>query len=157
MCVIVHKRRTCSGLQVTWSTICISNTDDIVEFVDNTTVEGLVENGDESAYRREVDELVEWCENNNLQLNTSKTKEMIVDFPKMKTPVDPLTINGAVIDTVDCFTFLSTTIFNTLGWDANVEVTVKKAQQQLFFLCQLKNLGLRREILIQFYNSALCV
>ena len=125
----------------------------LVKFADDTTVEGLLENGDESAYCREVDELVEWCENNN----TSKTKEKIVNFQKKKNPADPLTINSAVIDTVDCFTFLSTTIFNTLGWDANVEVTVKKAQQQLFFLRQLKNLGLRREILIQFYNSALCV
>ena len=97
----------------------------LVKSADDTTVEGLVENGDESAYRREVDELVEWCENNN----TSKTKEMIVDVRKKKIPVDPLTINGAVIDTVDCFKFLGTTISNTLGRDANVEVTVKKAQQ----------------------------
>ena len=116
-------------------------------------MEGLVENGDESAYRREVVELVERCENDNLQLSTSKTKEMIVDVRKKKIPVDPLTINGAVIDTVDCFKILGTTISNTLGRDANVEVTVKKAQQRLFFLRQLKKFGLRREILIQFYNS----
>ena len=157
MCVIVHKRRTCSGLQVTWSTICISNTDDIVEFVDDTTVEGLVENGDESAYRREVIEVVEWCENNNLQLNTSKTKEMTLDFQKKKKTIDPLTINGAVTETVDCFNFFGTTISNNLGWDVNVEMTVKKAQQRRFFLRQIKKVGLRREILIQFYNSALCV
>ena len=78
---------------------------------------------------------------------------MIVDFRKKKTPVDPLTINGAVINTVDCFKFLGTTISNTLGRNANVEVTVKKAQQRLFFLRQLKKFGLRREILIQFYDS----
>ena len=78
---------------------------------------------------------------------------MIVDFRKKKIPVEPLTINGAVIDTVDCFKFLATTVSNTLGWDANVEVTVEKAQQRLFFLRQLKKFGLRRESLIQFYNS----
>ena len=78
---------------------------------------------------------------------------MIVDFRKKKIPVEPLTINGAVIDTVDCFKFLGTTVSNTLGWDANVEVTVEKAQQRLFFLRQLKKFGLRRESLIQFYNS----
>ena len=54
---------------------------------------------------------------------------MLVDFWKKKTPVDPLMISDAVIDTVDCFKFLGTTISNTLGRDANVEVTVKKAQQ----------------------------
>ena len=99
----------------------------LVKFAGDTTVEGLVENGDESAYRREVVELVEWCENDNLQLSTSKTKEMIVDVRKKKIPVDPLTINGAVNDAVDCFKFLGTTISNTLGRNANVEVTVKKA------------------------------
>ena len=82
---------------------------------------------------------------------------MIVNFRKKKTPVDPLPINGVVIDTVHCCKFLDTTISNTLDWDAHVEVTVKKAQQRLFFLRQLKKFGLRREILIQFYNSALCV
>ena len=125
----------------------------LVKFADDTTVEGLVENGDESAYRREVVELVERCENDNLQLSTSKTKEMIVDVRKKKIPVDPLTINGAVIDTVDCFKILGTTISNTLGRDANVDATVKKAQKRLFLLRQLKKFGLRRDILIQFYSS----
>ena len=119
-----------------------------MEFADDTTVEGLVENGDESAYLREVVELVERCENKNLQHNTSKTKEMIVGFRKKKTAADPLTIKGAVIGKI-----LGTTISNTLGRDANVEVTVKKTQQRLFFLRQLKKFGLRRESLIQFYNS----
>ena len=98
-----------------------------------------------------------WWNGEKTTLYTSKTKEMIVSFRKKKTPADPLTINCAVIDTVDCFKFLGTTISNTLGWDANVEVTAKKAQQRLFFSRQLKKFGLRREILIQFYNSALCV
>ena len=41
---------------------------------------GLITNGDESGYRREVDDLVRWSENHNLILNISKTKEMVVDF-----------------------------------------------------------------------------
>ena len=77
---------------------------------------------------------------------------MIVDFRKKKTPVDPLTINGAVINTVDCFKFLGTTVSNTPCRDVDVEVTVKKAQQRFFFFRQLKKFGLRRKILIQFYN-----
>ena len=113
-------------------------------------MEGLVENCDGSAYRRGVDELAEWCENNNLQLNTSKTEEIIFYFRKKKNPVDPLTINGAVIDTVDCFKFLGTTISNTRP---GCQCRCEKAQQRLFFLRQLKKFGLRREILIQFYNS----
>ncbi len=36
--------------------------------------------GDESTYRQEVKELAVWCSFNNLELNTLKTVEMIVDF-----------------------------------------------------------------------------
>ena len=78
---------------------------------------------------------------------------MTLDFQKKKKTIDPLTINGAVTETVDCFNFFGTTISNNLGWDVNVEMTVKKAQQRRFFLRQIKKVGLRREILIQFYKS----
>ena len=34
---------------------------------------------DETAYREEVRDLAVWCQDNNLSLNVSKTKELIVD------------------------------------------------------------------------------
>ena len=34
---------------------------------------------DDMAYREEVEQLVDWCRENNLILNVDKTKEMIVD------------------------------------------------------------------------------
>ncbi len=53
----------------------------LLEFADDTTVIGLIkEDGDKSAYRQEVEHLVVWCSLNNLELNTLKTVEMIVDF-----------------------------------------------------------------------------
>jgi len=45
---------------------------------------GLVSNNDESAYRKEVQGLAEWCAHNNLALYTKKTKELIVDFRRTK-------------------------------------------------------------------------
>ena len=41
----------------------------------------LIRDDDESAYRREVEQLALWCGRNNLELNTLKTVEMTVDFP----------------------------------------------------------------------------
>ena len=52
----------------------------IVKFAEDTTIVGLITESDESAYRGEVDTLTTWCQDNNLTLNISKTKEMIVDF-----------------------------------------------------------------------------
>ncbi len=51
-----------------------------LKFADDTTLIGLIQDGDESAYRQEVKELAVWCNLNNLELNMLKTVEMIVDF-----------------------------------------------------------------------------
>ncbi len=44
----------------------------LLKFTDDTTVIGLIQDGDESAYRQEVKELAVWCSLNNLELNTLK-------------------------------------------------------------------------------------
>ena len=54
----------------------------LYKFADDTSVVGLITKEDESSYRREITEMVRWCEENNLILNISKTKEMIIDFRK---------------------------------------------------------------------------
>ena len=52
----------------------------ILKFADDTTVIGLIKYSDESEYRDQVNKLISWCNDNNLELNVNKTKEMIVDF-----------------------------------------------------------------------------
>ncbi len=64
----------------------------LLKFADNTTLIGLIQDGDESAYRQEVKELADWCSLNNLELNTLKTVEMIVDFRRNPPALPPLTI-----------------------------------------------------------------
>jgi hypothetical protein len=54
---------------------CVAMHKTIIKFADDTTVVGLIDNDHETAYR-EVRNLAVWC--NNLSLNMSKTKEMIV-------------------------------------------------------------------------------
>jgi hypothetical protein len=56
--------------------------DNTITFADNTTVVGLITNNVETANREEVRDLAVWCQDNNLSLNISKTKEMIVDCSK---------------------------------------------------------------------------
>ncbi len=50
----------------------------LLKFADDTTVIGLIQDGNKSAYRQEVKELAVWCSLNNLELNTLKTVKMIV-------------------------------------------------------------------------------
>jgi hypothetical protein len=62
------------------------NSNTIIKFADDTTVVGLIT--DETAYREEVRDLAGWCQNNNISLNVTKTKEMIVDYRKRSTEHD---------------------------------------------------------------------
>ena len=66
----------------------------IIKFADDTTIVGLITNNDETAYRVEVRDLAEWCQENNLCLNVNKTKELIVDFRKQQRENDPSTLMG---------------------------------------------------------------
>ncbi len=45
----------------------------LLKFADDTTLIGLISDGDDSAYRQEVKELAVWCSLNKLELNTLKT------------------------------------------------------------------------------------
>ncbi|TWW60413.1 hypothetical protein D4764_05G0005030, partial [Takifugu flavidus] len=90
---------------------------------------------------------------NNLQLNAQKTVEMIVDFRKVTAPLPPLALMDSPITIVDSFRFLGTTITRDLKWEPTISSLIKKAQQRMFFLRQLRKLKLPPRMLAQFYTA----
>ena len=73
-----------------------SNT--IIKFADDTTVVGLITDNDETAYREVFRDLAGWCQNNNLSLSVTNTKEVSVDYRKRRTEHAPILIDGAVVE-----------------------------------------------------------
>uniref|UniRef100_A0A6I8SKL5 Reverse transcriptase domain-containing protein n=1 Tax=Xenopus tropicalis TaxID=8364 RepID=A0A6I8SKL5_XENTR len=127
-----------------------SNT--IIKFADDTTIIGCISNGDESAYRAEVRALTSWCRDNNLLLNVSKTKELIVDYRRLQGGGHtPIHIEGAEVERVSCFRFLGINISEDLSWSHHVGVITKAARQRLFFLRRLRRFGMDSRILTNFY------
>ncbi|KAI3354422.1 hypothetical protein L3Q82_018945 [Scortum barcoo] len=85
----------------------IHSTNTIVKFADDTTIVGLISDNDETHYREEIQHLTQWCSNNNLVLNTSKTKEVIVDYRRSRrTEHAPLLIHGEAVEHVNNIKFL---------------------------------------------------
>uniref|UniRef100_A0AAV2IZI5 Alkylated DNA repair protein AlkB homologue 8 N-terminal domain-containing protein n=1 Tax=Knipowitschia caucasica TaxID=637954 RepID=A0AAV2IZI5_KNICA len=125
----------------------------LIKFADDTTLIGLISNNDESAYRREVDRLVSWCSGNNLELNAQKTVEMIVDFRKSTVPPPPPSVMDSPITSVESFRFLGTTITQDLKWEPTISSRIKKAQQRMYFLWQLRKAKLPAQMLVQFYTA----
>uniref|UniRef100_A0A7N8WMP4 Reverse transcriptase domain-containing protein n=1 Tax=Mastacembelus armatus TaxID=205130 RepID=A0A7N8WMP4_9TELE len=127
----------------------------LLKFADDTTVIGLIQDGEESAYRQEVEQLARWCSHNNLELNTLKTVEMVVDFRRNAPTHPPLTIMNSTVALVESFRFLGTTISQDLKWNFHIDSITKKAQQRLYFLRQLKKFNLPQTRLTQFYSAVI--
>ena len=125
----------------------------ILKYADDTVIIGNVVNNDESVYRTQVDDFVKWCDNNYLDLNVTKTKEMIIDFRKSQSSINTLSINDQVVDTVHSYKYLGVIIDDKLtGNDNSYEVYVKGIKR-LYFLRLLKNIRVDTKILSLFYKS----
>ncbi|KAI3357041.1 hypothetical protein L3Q82_003684 [Scortum barcoo] len=153
-CAIGSGTSSPTGLRCDCSAIHSTNT--IVKFADDTTVVGLISDNDETHYREEIQHLTQWCSTNNLVLNTSKTKEVIVDYRRSRrTEHAPLLIHGEAVERVNNIKFLGIHITSDLTWSMNTAHLVKKAQQRLFFLRKLKHAGLSPQLLTNFYRATI--
>ncbi|MPV02351.1 DUF1891 domain-containing protein [Escherichia coli] len=132
---------------------CVASHKDniVLKFADDTAVIGRITGGNEEAYRREVASLVSWCEDNNLTLNTDKTKELIVDMRKERRP-QPLFIQELEVKRVSSFKYLGVHFSEDLTWTLDTTQLVKKAQQRLYFLRRLRKFGMSPKILSNFYS-----
>ncbi|KAL1006621.1 hypothetical protein UPYG_G00074580, partial [Umbra pygmaea] len=140
----------------TYDCVATHSSNIIIKFADNTTILGLISNNDETAYREEVNALVTWCQSNNLSLNVSKTKEMIVDFRKrQREGLAPIHIDGAEVERVSEFKFLGVLISDDLTWSRQTSSATKTAQKCLYFLRRLKKFGMSARILINFYRCTI--
>ncbi|KAI4873791.1 hypothetical protein NFI96_002788 [Prochilodus magdalenae] len=128
-----------------------SNT--IIKFADDTTIIGNITNDDEGPYREEVKLLTEWCAANNLSLNVSKTKELIIDFRKGGRTHTPLNTGGTLVERVSSFKFLCVHLAEDLTWTTNTSHLVRKAQQRLHFLRRLRRVNLPQQLLCNLYRS----
>ncbi len=74
-----------------------------------------------------------------------------MDFRRNPPALPSLTIMNSTVTAVESFRFLGTTISQDLKWDNHS--IVKKAQQRLYFLRQLRKFNLPQELLKQFYSA----
>ncbi len=78
-----------------------------------------------------------------------------MDFRRNPPALPPLTIMNSTVNAVESFRFLGTTISQDLKWDTHIDSIVKKAQQRLFFLRQLKKFNLPQAHMTQFYSAVI--
>lgn len=109
------------------------------KFFDDSAVVRCISNGDEVEYRAAVDNFVTCCEQNHLQLNVTKTKELVVDVRRTKVPVTPVFIQGVNVDIVEDYKYLGVHADNKLDWGKNTDALYRKGRSRLYFLRQLRS------------------
>jgi len=101
-----------------------------------------------------LENLITWTTNNHMQVNSTKTKEMIIG-PLAKTNLPLLTTPLGTIERVSSFKLLGVHIDSSLSWSTHVNSILKKATSRLYFLKQLKRAGLSSNHLLHYYTSVI--
>ncbi|TWW71544.1 hypothetical protein D4764_16G0000410 [Takifugu flavidus] len=127
-----------------------SETCHLQKYSDDTVIVGCVENGQEGEYRDLVESFVRWSREKLLQLNVTKTKEMVVDFSKSKSPPSLVCISGKDVEIVPFYRFLGVQLDNKLEWSTNTDAVYKKAMSRLYFLRRIRSFSVCSRMLHMF-------
>ncbi|KAI4890987.1 hypothetical protein NFI96_031382 [Prochilodus magdalenae] len=130
-----------------------SETCHMQKFSDDTAIVACVRGGQEVEYRDLVEDFVIWCHRNNLLLNTSKTKEMVVDFRRARPLTQPVFIEGVEAEMVRTYRYLGLHLDERLDWSANTDILYRKGQSRLYFLRRLGSFNICRKLLQMFHQT----
>ena len=129
------------------------------KYVDDTTTSEVVPKGGISSAQTIADKVAEWSQNNRVQLNTDKCKELRISFAKMKQVFEPVKVDGKELEVVTRAKLLGITLSSDLSWNDHINEVIKKASKRLYFLVQLKRAKVPREDLgvVLHYMYKICI
>jgi len=114
----------------------------------------MIPSGSPSNMTDYLSSLLIWTADNDMQLNTSKTKEMILgcidltSIPSLSAPTGP-------IQRVTTFKLLGLHLDASLSWTTHINSIVSKACKRLYFLKQLRRAGVPPRQLLHFYTTVI--
>ena len=90
---------------------------------------------------------------NFLDLNASKTKEIVFDLRQNKNSKYNVIINNTRVVIVPSCKYLGVTIQENLKWNEHIEIQEKKANKRMYHVRRLRKQRLDSKIICLFYNS----
>ena len=128
----------------------------IIKFADDTAILGLLDNALESfsSFVDEIDRFVAWCARHSLQLNVSKTKDMIFDFRKKEVTHREIVIGDECVERVSDYKYLGVTVNERLDWSVHAEKVLSKVNQRMYFVRKLNSFGIDSVLVSLFYRAA---
>jgi len=121
----------------------LSDYNSLLKYADDTTL--LVPQYSSVTLEEEFQHVQQWSDINKLQINMSKTKELVFRRPSARhfTAPQPLPF----VEQITVTKLLGIYIFATFSASAHVEHVLSVASQRMYLLAQLKSRGLSRDAL----------
>ena len=135
---------------------CRSSSSDclVIKYADDTVILGKLKVSD-TEYKSEINKFTLWCQNNFLELNVSKTKELVFDFRKKTQNHLPVLIGGKQVEKVDDYKYLGVFLDTNLNFQKHVLTTLSKCQQRMYFLRKLREFNVTTDVKLFFYKATI--
>ena len=128
----------------------------IHKYVDDTTLTELLQTQrDQSEMAYFFQQLLSWTERNDMKVNFSKTKEMVMGPPSLTSSLSLLSTETGYIERVTTVKLLGVHLDANFSWSSHIDAIVSKATKRLYFLKQLKRAGLPPDQLLHFYLAVI--
>ena len=125
------------------------------KYVDDTTVVSVSSQPTDYSLQAASNQLCTWCDDNGMQINVKKTKEMLIHFGKgvSNSEVPLLSINNVSVERVATFKLLGVVFSSDLSWGNHVSYLLHKVSKRYYFIYQLVRVGLPASDIIVIYCS----
>ncbi len=126
--------------------------EDITLFMDDSTISEVIDMSQHISNcpignsQRNVENILQFTKNQNMELNVKKCREMLVDFRKVKTTIPPITIGEDCFTKVKSCKLLGVWLDDDLKWTTNTAHIIKKAVKRLYLLKVLKSYNAQLKI-----------
>ena len=91
-----------------------------------------------------------------MQINTSKTKEIILCF-LISISLSPLFTSSGTVEHVVTFKLLVIHLDTNLPWSVHINSITSTASKRLYLLKQLNRAGVQQNQLLHFYRAMRCI
>lgn len=108
------------------------------KFADDTTISEVIPKTSISALQETVKQVADWSNENKFRLNSTKCKELRINFSKQPCTEVPVEINDQCFEVVKSAKILGVTVTDDLKWNSHVGNIVLKASKRIYLLKQLK-------------------
>ena len=106
---------------------------------------------DKSEVYKQLHELVQYSEENEMIINKGKTKFMVFNTARKRDFTPVFELDGEPMEVVDSFKLLGVQITNDLKWNLNTDYITKRGYGKLWILRRLKIFGANKSELTDIY------